>query len=44
MGWDIACYIAGAVSIIGPVGLVFWYYKAAKKQIRGLNKGWDQEK
>jgi hypothetical protein len=39
MGWDIGCYVFGAISIIGPILLVFWYIKGAKAQIERLNQG-----
>lgn len=38
MGWDIACYIFGAICIIGPICIVFWYFSAAKEQLRKLHE------
>jgi hypothetical protein len=34
MIWDVMCYIMGAVSIIGPICLIFWYTSAAKKRLK----------
>ncbi len=41
MGWDIANYIFGAICIIGPIGLIVWYIKGAREQLRELNKDRD---
>jgi len=38
MAWDVACYIAGAICIIGPIGLIFWYFGAAKQQVKRLHE------
>ena len=38
MGWDVLCYIMGAVSIIGPICLIFWYAGAAKKRLDDFKK------
>jgi len=38
MGWNVTCYIMGAISIIGPICLIFWYVKGAKAQLANLNK------
>ncbi len=37
MGWDVTCYIMGAISIAGPIALIFWYVKGAKAQLKNLN-------
>lgn len=37
MGWNAMCYIMGAISIIGPVCLIFWYFSAAKKRLQDFN-------
>jgi len=39
MGWDIGCYIFGAISIVGPICLIFWYFAAAKEQLNKLDSG-----
>ena len=38
MGWDVTCYIMGAVSIIGPIALIFWYLQGAKEQLARLHE------
>lgn len=38
MGWDLSCYIFGAISIIGPICLIVWYVTEAKRKIAELNK------
>jgi hypothetical protein len=38
MGWNVTCYIMGAISIIGPICLIFWYVQGAKEQLSRLNK------
>lgn len=38
MGWNVANYIAGAMCVIGPLFLIVWYFKAAKKRVEKLNK------
>lgn len=38
MGWDIGCYVFGAISIVGPILLIVWYLGAAKEQVRKLNE------
>ena len=37
MGWDVMCYIMGAISIIGPIALIFWYVQGAKAQLKKLH-------
>ena len=34
MGWGIATYIFGGIAIVGPLCIVAWYWKAAKKKFR----------
>lgn len=38
MGWNVMCYLMGAISIGGPVCLIFWYIQGAKAQLARLNK------
>jgi hypothetical protein len=38
MVWDVGCLIAGIICIIGPIGLIFWYFGAAREQVRRLNE------
>jgi len=37
MIWNVFCYIFGAISIIGPICLIFWYGSAAKKRLQDFN-------
>ena len=39
MGWDIFNWIFGLICIIGPICLIFWYFSAAKKQLKNLHEG-----
>lgn len=34
MVWGVFTYIFGAICIIGPLCLVYWYWKAAKHKFR----------
>ena len=38
MWWDISCYVFGAISVVGPICLIFWYGAEAKRRIADLNK------
>ncbi len=33
MGWNVINYIFGAICIIGPICLIFWYGAEAKRRI-----------
>lgn len=37
-GWDLGCNIAGAVAVIGPILLIYWYVTEVKRKIKKLNK------
>jgi len=32
--WDIFCYIAGAVSIAGPLAIIYFYFKTASRRLK----------
>jgi hypothetical protein len=34
--WDLLCVVAGVVAIVGPIILVGWFFKEAKKKIEKL--------
>jgi hypothetical protein len=36
MGWNVINYIFGAICIIGPICLIFWYGAAAKERIKEM--------
>jgi len=38
MIWDIGCYIAGVICVVGPLLLIVWYFDAAKKQVKRLHE------
>ena len=38
MGWNVMCYVMGAISIAGPIALIFWYVQGAKAQLANLHK------
>jgi len=37
-GWDICCYIFGAIAIVGPFCIVFWYVRAAKQRFKDMEQ------
>lgn len=37
MGWGVFCYIFGAIAIVGPLILIYWYWKAASQKLREFN-------
>ncbi|MBN1630391.1 MAG: hypothetical protein JW990_11550 [Thermoleophilia bacterium] len=38
MAWGVFCYIFGAIAVIGPLCLVWWYWKAAREKFRELGQ------
>lgn len=32
--WDIFCYIAGAVSIVGPLCIIYFYIRTVRKRLK----------
>ena len=32
--WDIFCYIAGAVSIAGPIAIIYFYFRTVRQRLR----------
>lgn len=36
--WDVLCYLAGAVAIIGPLFIVYYYFRAVRRRLRELDK------
>lgn len=32
--WDILCYIAGAVSIVGPLLIIYFYFKTVSRRLK----------
>jgi len=42
-GWDLSCYIMGAVAIVGPCTIAWWFFKASRKQFRDLNEASKEE-
>ena len=38
MGWNVLNYIFGAISILGPILLIFWYIKAVRVRMSDFNK------
>ncbi len=37
--WDIFCYIAGAISIVGPLAIIYYYVRAVRKRLKEFNEG-----
>ena len=37
-GWDISCYIFGAIAIVGPLFIIVWYFQEAHKRVKELNR------
>jgi uncharacterized membrane protein len=37
MGWGVMTYIFGAICIVGPFLLMYWYAKAARKKFQDFN-------
>jgi 4-amino-4-deoxy-L-arabinose transferase-like glycosyltransferase len=37
MGWGVMTYIFGAICIVGPFLLMYWYAKAARKKFKDFN-------
>lgn len=37
MVWGVFTYIFGAIAVVGPLCLVYWYWKAARQRFRELN-------
>jgi hypothetical protein len=36
--WNVLCYIAGAVAIVGPLFIVYYYFRAVSRRLREFNK------
>jgi hypothetical protein len=36
--WSTLCYIAGAISIVGPLFLIYFYFQTVRKRLREFNK------
>jgi hypothetical protein len=36
--WDVLCYIAGAIAIVGPLFIVYYYFRAVRRRLREFNK------
>ena len=32
--WDIFCYIAGAAAIVGPLVIIYFYFKTVKRRLK----------
>lgn len=39
MVWDVMNWIMGIICIVGPICLIFWYFGAAKQQLKNLHEG-----
>ena len=37
-GWDLSCYIMGAVAIVGPCTIAFWFFEASRQRFRDLSE------
>lgn len=37
-GWDLSCYIMGAVAIIGPCTIAWWFLKASRERFRDVQE------
>lgn len=42
-GWDIANYIFGAIAMIGPFTILWWFLSAARRRFRDLNESARQQ-
>lgn len=38
MGWGVFTYIFGAIAIIGPLCVAYWYWKAARRKFRDFKR------
>lgn len=36
LNWDLLCVIAGVIAIVGPIILVGWFFREAKRKIEKL--------
>ena len=36
--WDVLCYVAGAVAMIGPMFIVYFYFRAVRRRLREFHK------
>ena len=41
--WDTLCYIAGAVAIVGPLIIIYYYFRTVKRRLEEFNKRQQQE-
>jgi hypothetical protein len=32
--WDTLCYIAGAVAVVGPLFIVYYYFRTVRRRLR----------
>ena len=36
--WNVLCYIAGAIAIIGPLGIIYFYVRTVRRRLDQFNK------
>jgi hypothetical protein len=36
--WDTLCYIAGAVSIVGPLLIIWFYVRTVRRRLKKFNE------
>lgn len=36
--WDVLCYIAGAVSIAGPLAIIYFYVRTVRRRLKQFNE------
>ena len=36
--WDTLCYIAGAVSIVGPIAIIWFYVRTVRQRLKKFNE------
>ncbi len=34
MVWGVLCYFFGGIAVVGPLCLIYWYWRAASKKFR----------
>jgi hypothetical protein len=36
--WNVLCYIAGGVAMVGPFFIVYYYFRAVRRRLREFNQ------
>jgi len=36
--WDLFCYIAGAISIAGPLGIIYFYFRTVRRRLKDFKE------